>query len=141
MSVLDLLQLVKQVPERSENESMAIIVWIRFPRELYKLRLMFGSLQSYFFVSHQFRGSGEGVGFSRGGLSVAESSATETLDCHLNQPLDPRVLEHIFLRGSWLEDHVVGEEFRFLIGTRSLALCGIGCHGVKWSVNYNDRLT
>lgn len=57
----------------------------------------------------------EGVCLSRAGLAVAEGRGGESVDAHVDQPLDPRVLEDVLLAGLGLEHHVEGEGLQLVI--------------------------
>ena len=59
-------------------------------------------------VEHVWR-SGEGVGFSTSGLSVAEAGGWETVQGHVYQPLDPGVLKNVVLFRLRLKNNIEGE--------------------------------
>jgi len=50
------------------------------------------------------------VRFAGARLAITKCRATESLDAHFNNALNARVVQDIFLRGSWLEDHIVGKD-------------------------------
>ena len=59
-------------------------------------------------VEHVWR-SGEGVGFSTSGLSIAEAGGRETVQSHVDQPLDPGVLKNVVLFRLRLKNNIEGE--------------------------------
>jgi hypothetical protein len=58
-------------------------------------------------TAYQSRWSSECVCLSASGLSIAEGCGAEAFHSHLNETLDARELQNVFLRGPGFEHHVI----------------------------------
>lgn len=98
---LALLQQLEEIEEGAEHQPVALVARIRFATD------------------EQLRRPRQRVRLARARLAVAECRAAETLDGHLDDALDARVLQHIVLRGARLEHHIVAEQLGFLAAGRA----------------------
>lgn len=67
-------------------------------------------------MTHHSRRPGQRVRFPTARLPVTKARGVEPFGRHLDEFLDSRILEDVFLRGEWFENHVEREQF----GLRSI---------------------